>query len=66
MKLGKLKITKRREVDEPNSCEYWGCKEDLNGLNHLMIKPFRKFCFDIWLCDEHLELFKKKLEDKRI
>ena len=61
MKIGKYRIIETYECEEPQSCEYHNCKEDINGLNHLCIFPFNGFCFDIWLCNKHLKLFKDKM-----
>lgn len=66
LKMGNFEIKYQYECDEPASCEYWhnkkSCKEDMNGLNHLFIEPIKGFVFDIWLCDNHFKLFKRKIK----
>jgi hypothetical protein len=50
---------------EPNCCQYPECNEELNGLYNLWIMMGGSFMFDIWLCEKHFELWKKRFVIKK-
>lgn len=58
----KMKIFYRYEDDEPNSCEFTGCQDCLNGLHHYWILLAVDYCFDIWLCSKHAEEFERRVK----
>jgi len=60
------KIYHRLEIEEPNSCEYPNCKEQLNGLHHYWIYLSKNYCFDCWLCGKHSRAFCQSILPKDI
>jgi hypothetical protein len=59
-----VSINKKLEVEEPMHCWRQGCKEELNGLMHYWIDMGNGFVFDMWLCGDCTEKFKKTRGDK--